>query len=802
MGRGESGPADPRGSLNPAPGASRTWRLGFTAPPQPVHGAPRVVTTHAENPPRRPVAFGSFLALAGFVLYAALFYQEILFHARVYTFRDLYPLFLGMEHLARIFGAWHWPPLWNPLEVLGRPFAADLQAGVFYPPNWCFRHIPEPFGMNLSICFHHTIAAWGAFVLLRHRGLAAVAAALGGVVFGFGGTLVSLDNLLNGLQSAAWLPWLVLAFDRWCDRQTGASLVLVVLAIALTILGGMPEFVVIGTAVLLALACDRHRTRLGPNLLRSLAGLAAAHLLALGLCAVAIVPFAEYTIASTRRTGLDVNDVLRYSLQPFGVLSFILPRRLFLADGSLHITAGLWERALSRIPFLLTLYAGVGVIFLAQAATPLSQLRRRWWFGFGAVFLVLALGDHIPGARYAVGCFPLLRLARSPEKLVLGAHALLAAGVAIGLAYSVRHPERFRSVANVTAAVAVVMAAAAVAARWLGQPFASPVMQSDLTKQAVLFVLAATLARFGGRAPQVIGVLFLILCAADLYRVNAGLLPTVNWSDVTAVPRPLALMEGSRLSLRIFGDEPGPVREARHPDAFLMRRDRLASQGPNLYLVANVNTPAPLNLSDRNRLASLITDLSADRVTGVLAFLNVAYLTSSQPLNYPGLVAVGEPESRLDPFVFKVTNLIPRAFVPRHIVPVQSSEEALQHLRTSDDPSARVAVPAETIPLGLPATQIGSVQLETYLADRVDLVAQMETPGLVVLSDAYYPGWKVRVDGVTAEIVRVNDFVRGVFVGEGKRRVVFEYDPLSYRIGLTLTTAFTGALVALAFWRR
>ncbi|MFI5396797.1 MAG: hypothetical protein ACHQ9S_14775 [Candidatus Binatia bacterium] len=771
-------------------------------PPPPVPGAPQADTAHAENLPRRSVAFGSFLALAGFVLYGVLFYREILFHARVYTFRDLYPLFLGMEHLARIFGAWHWPPLWNPLEVLGRPFAADLQAGVFYPPNWCFRHVPEPFGINLSICFHHTIAAWGAFVLLRHRGLPAVAAALGGVVFGFGGTLVSLDNLLNGLQSAAWLPWLVLAFDRWCDWQTGSSLVLVVLAIALTILGGMPEFVVIGTTILLAFACDRHSSRLGPSLLRLLTGLAVAHLLAVGLCAVAIVPFAEYVIASTRRAGLDVNDVLKYSLQPFGVLSFILPRRLFLADGSLHITAGLWERALSRTPFLLTLYAGAGVIFLVQAATPLSKVRRRWWLGFGAVFLVLALGENIPGARDAVGYFPLLRLARSPEKFVLGAHALLAVGVAIGLACSVRHPERFRSVASVTAAVAVAMAAAAVMAGWLGQPFASPVMQSDLTKQAVLFALAATLARFGGQAPQVIGVMFLILCAADLYRVNTGLMPTVNWSDVTAVPRPLALMERSHLPLRIFGDEPGPVREARHPDAFLKRRDSFAAQGPNMYLVANLNTPAPLNLSDRNRLASLIADLSPDRVTGVLAFLNVAYITGSQPFTAPGLVAVSQPEDRLEPFVFKVTNLVPRAFVPRQIVPVQSSEEALQHLRTSDDPSARVAVPAGTIPLGLPVTQIGSVQLETYLPDRVDLVAQMETPGLVVLTDAYYPGWKVRVDGVAAEIVRVNDFVRGVFVGAGKRRIVFEYDPLSYRIGLSLTAAFTCVLVALAFRRR
>src|SRR5450756_647363 len=126
----------------------------FTSAPEGMRGAREAGILPLVTTPRLLTTPESLAALVGFSLFSVLFYAPILFHARVYTFRDLYPLFLGMDHLARVFGAWHWPPLWNPLEVLGRPFAADLQAGIFYPPTWFFRSLPEPFGFNFSIWFH------------------------------------------------------------------------------------------------------------------------------------------------------------------------------------------------------------------------------------------------------------------------------------------------------------------------------------------------------------------------------------------------------------------------------------------------------------------------------------------------------------------------------------------------------------------------------------------------------------------------------------------------------------------------
>jgi len=61
--------------------------------------------------------------------------------------------------------------------------------------------------------------------------------------------------------------------------------------------------------------------------------------------------------------------------------------------------------------------------------------------------------------------------------------------------------------------------------------------------------------------------------------------------------------------------------------------------------------------------------------------------------------------------------------------------------------------------------------------------------GLLVLADAYYPGWEALVDGVEAEVLPVNGAFRGVVVPEGAREVVFRYVPVSFRVGVAVTAA-------------
>jgi len=85
---------------------------------------------------------------------------------------------------------------------------------------------------------------------------------------------------------------------------------------------------------------------------------------------------------------------------------------------------------------------------------------------------------------------------------------------------------------------------------------------------------------------------------------------------------------------------------------------------------------------------------------------------------------------------------------------------------------------------------------------RVELTAVLKTPGLVVLADVNYPGWTLTLDGRPAEILRVNRAMRGAAVGAGEHRLLYRYEPLSFRLGLGLSAAGLVGLISLALGGR
>jgi uncharacterized membrane protein YfhO len=71
--------------------------------------------------------------------------------------------------------------------------------------------------------------------------------------------------------------------------------------------------------------------------------------------------------------------------------------------------------------------------------------------------------------------------------------------------------------------------------------------------------------------------------------------------------------------------------------------------------------------------------------------------------------------------------------------------------------------------------------------NSVDLRVDSDSPGIVVLSQIYYPGWQVFVDGRSAQILQTDYALTGVFVKEGSHAIRFVYRPASLRIGMAIT---------------
>jgi Bacterial membrane protein YfhO len=265
------------------------------------------------------------------------------------------------------------------------------------------------------------------------------------------------------------------------------------------------------------------------------------------------------------------------------------------------------------------------------------------------------------------------------------------------------------------------------------------------------------------------------------------------------VPASAQAMQRGDDPLRIYSDGLGRPAVPSFPDGVVQEQNLLLMEVANYYGLANLNAPASINLRDHELLAELTEHVPREQVASLFAAFNTAYVTSPKDLQrYPGLAAIRAPASPLEAYVYRVDGVVPRAFVPPALQPVARAADAIAYLRGSTAPAQRVAVERGAIPPGLPDAMTGTVRIDAYRPQQVELAASMQSDGLVVLTDTFYPGWEATVDGKEISIVRANYFARGVFVPAGEHRVVFTYRPLSFRLGalVSLVTGI-GLLIAM-----
>ena len=177
----------------------------------------------------------------------------------------------------------------------------------------------------------------------------------------------------------------------------------------------------------------------------------------------------------------------------------------------------------------------------------------------------------------------------------------------------------------------------------------------------------------------------------------------------------------------------------------------------------------------------------------------------SQPLDIAGPVSVGAtrllqllavrqyggPGGTEDPQARS------RAFVPRSVTRVDGEEEALDTMFAPEFiPRHDVVVEGAAL-----TGTTGSVTFARDDPQHVELRADLDRPGMVVLADQLDKGWTVEVDGRDAEPLRVDSVFRGVSVPAGEHTVSWRYRVPGLRGGLALSALGFLLLAALALWR-
>jgi hypothetical protein len=90
-----------------------------------------------------------------------------------------------------------------------------------------------------------------------------------------------------------------------------------------------------------------------------------------------------------------------------------------------------------------------------------------------------------------------------------------------------------------------------------------------------------------------------------------------------------------------------------------------------------------------------------------------------------------------------------------------------------------------------------SVRVISATPERVEMVASVAAPALLVLADADYPGWEAWLDGSPVPIHRANLMFRAVGLSPGDHTLVLTYRPAAWRRGVVIS-AVTLLLLGIA----
>jgi uncharacterized membrane protein YfhO len=115
---------------------------------------------------------------------------------------------------------------------------------------------------------------------------------------------------------------------------------------------------------------------------------------------------------------------------------------------------------------------------------------------------------------------------------------------------------------------------------------------------------------------------------------------------------------------------------------------------------------------------------------------------------------------------------------------------------------ARLALVEEPLPQPIAITggELDSTeraQVASRTTTHVSVDVETRADRILILSDAYYPGWRATINGQPTEIFPAYSVYRGILVPQGKHTVEFYYHPWTFTLGLALTAAT--CLFTLAF---
>jgi len=651
-------------------------------------------------------------------------------------------------------------PLWTNCFFGGYPFHADPQAQIFYPPVLLNFGVLKLLGYNnfplialtTEAIFHYLAISIFGYLFLKEECGSRIGALLGSIVLAYGGYLTGYPSLQTAsLETATWMPLLLLALRRFSLGGNGRAIAGAICTYSMAFLAGHPQTFLLITY--LSIAYFFYRSIVSG---RTWVWIACWTSIMFGflilVVALQLFPQMQFLSLSTR-SSLPFDELSRgFSTQD--IVQFFVTRL---------VSTDLWQ----------PLYIGIMGLTFALIALPLRRDRpARFWLGAGVVSLLVSFGSNL--VIYPV--------------IISMTSAVLVSLTVSTIAGPLKRRQRdvlystLRWVRNLIP-VAIIMLIVSVAA---AQNF--PELWGHIPARLGLFTIGMVLTAFvitTRPLRRIFPVALVLVTTIELFSANMSTnahVPFNPYPDISLV-KPIHLDASTERWFRTQDDA------------------RMQGHWACAYGLHEWGGISPIRMQTWVDFDELASEHTRFRLLGI----DYLITWKMQPITREGLLLPATPiyhgmSPSGDAKVYRLPWKAQRAWLAEKTQGVTSKSDIWRIMQSDDFEPHKVA-------LILSSNQTiesagGSVKVISDRPGYIELEVENEDESLLVVSEAWYPGWTATVDGRKAPTEMVNGYVQGVHLqNPGPQRVLLEYNPLLLRQGFAGSIIGLLLTIALCFWK-
>ena len=695
-------------------------------------------------------------------------------------------------------------PLWNPYNFSGNPLLANYQSAVFHPANFLFFIIPEADAWSLMILLQPLLAGLFTYLFCRQLSLSRAASLLSSVAFMFCGFITVWMAYGTMSWALLWLPFVLYLIEKNFQKTTGLNLALISLSLAASFFSG--HFQISFYVVLATVAYLFYRLT---NNWQFKTFLICFLFIILGilLAMIQILPTLELYQLSVRGKVVGISEII-----PWRYLVTILAPDFYgnpvtRNDWFGHYAE--WSGFTGVIPLILAFFAflgkrrkaiwffgilALGALILTRQ-TPLLDLILKWKIpvlSSSAASRIIGLFSFSIAVLAGFGFDQLKESFNSPKIklpfLFLFLIIILFLGIWGWLLLIRPFPIEKLIIAKRNFILPTIMAFTFVGLLMFYKLFQEKMKNNNksLKKVKVLVLL-----------------LILLLTSFDLLRFAKKWMPFDSRQHLYPKLPILEFLTKTVGFNRLFGFFGMEVQNYFKIQGFNGYDPLYIQRYGELLMAARhgqIELPSTrgVGLERRAKYTERLVNLLGGKY-----FLHA--LADKQECwefdfwNYPGQFRLIYQDEQYE--VYENKKALPRAFLAYDYYLEKDPQEIVDKIFNPQTDLKRTLILEENPGLEIlklkAGDKEGKAEIVEYLPNKIKIEVETKKPGLLFLSDNYYPGWKALVDGKETKIYRADYAFRAVMIPIGTHEVEFIYQPESFRKGSQISLLSLGLVVVL-----